>query len=209
MGLAARLLLTREWDALSLRILAEHKNNLRLSDQIPANAVYCLILAEDRRFRDHWGVDVLGLVRAAVHSIAGRGLEGASTIEQQLVRTLTGHTQRTIGRKVREMLLASRIRTILSKYEIATMYLHIAYFGWKMNGYAAACRRHRIPLSGSISMHDAAELISRLKYPEPRVASAPRIHLIRQRSEHILRTISGVRPNPQRTMLSQAIADAE
>jgi hypothetical protein len=192
MGFAAGIILLREWSSLSQRLLAEQKTCGRLSDRDSANAVYCLILAEDRRFENHGGVDIFALTRAILHWVSGRGLEGASTIEQQLVRTLTGQRERTIRRKFKEMLLASRIRTILPKHEIARIYLRIAYFGWNMNGYCAACERLAISTDSPISMRDAAALVSRLKYPEPKMASSRRNHLIRRRSENLLRGIPEV-----------------
>jgi hypothetical protein len=81
------------------------------------------------------------------------------------------------------------------------MYLRFAYFGWNMNGYATACRRLAIPTNSPISIRDAAALVSRLKYPEPKVASAPRNYLIRRRSEYLLHTISG---NGSKTLVTIA-----
>jgi membrane carboxypeptidase/penicillin-binding protein len=209
MGFAAGIILLREWSSLSRRLLAEQKTCERLSDRDSANAVYCLILAEDRRFENHGGVDIVALSRAILHWISGRGLEGASTIEQQLVRTLTGQRERTIRRKFKEMLLASRIRTILPKHEIAKIYLRIAYFGWNMNGYTAACKRLAISTSSPISMRDAVALVSRLKYPEPKMPSALRNQLICRRSEQLLRLIPGVSSDPLASVVSHEIVGVD
>jgi membrane peptidoglycan carboxypeptidase len=157
-----------------------------------------LIQAEDKRFFQHRGIDFRAIAAIPWRLLRNRTLSGASTITQQLVRTLTGDHRRCIGRKFHEMALSVLLETALSKMEIATLYLSIAYFGWKMNGVAQACRRSGIDLKLA-SIHQAAALIARLKYPEPRFASKGRYRCIERRRMWILeRTlVSGKGAYPQ------------
>jgi membrane peptidoglycan carboxypeptidase len=145
-----------------------------------------LIVAEDRRFWNHNGIDLAAICRALYHILAQGHLQGASTIEQQLVRTLTGHRKLSVKRKVREMVLACVIGDFLSKREIAVLYLCCAYYGWRMNSLHQACRRMGFSKK-ALSRRQAAELVARLKYPEPRLASIGRRILIANRAAYILR----------------------
>ena len=191
MRFGGRLLLTQEWNSLSRMIVAERDKFRKSATHVSPVVVKCLVAAEDRRFKEHGGVDVIAFGRAILHAIAGRGLEGGSTIEQQLVRTLTGRRERTLNRKLSEMALASLLSKVVSKPEVAALYLRSAYFGWQMNGYASACKRLGIGSNGTaISMSEAAGLVARLKYPEPRQPAPERTRLIVRRAECILQVIS-------------------
>ncbi len=146
-----------------------------------------LICGEDRRFLYHHGFDPLGILRAAYWTARGR-LQGASTIEQQLARTLTREKQVSIRRKVREILLATCVAFTFSKRVTAVVYLGVAYYGSRMNGLAQASRRMtaRTPGAGPFDKHRAAGLVARLKHPEPG-RSCPRLErAIEARTRHIL-----------------------
>jgi penicillin-binding protein 1A len=112
-------------------------------------------------------------------------LQGASTIEQQLVRTLTCRYERTLHRKFREILLAACVSELLSKPEVLTAYLSVAYFGWGMQGLNRACRVLGFDRN-SISANQAAALIARLKYPQPREWNPPWQRQVRRRAKHVL-----------------------
>lgn len=160
-----------------------------LHGEISHYLVEMLIVGEDRRFWDHAGVDLAAICRAICHIVAHRHLQGASTIEQQLVRTLTGYRKLSLKRKLREMALACVVGGVISKREIAVLYLCCAYYGWRMNSLAEACRRLSISTT-MMSYEQAAELVARLKYPEPHFASAERRALITNRASYILRKIA-------------------
>ena len=151
-----------------------------LSDML----VVALIAAEDHRFFEHCGIDFLGIMRALYRNLCTGGLEGASTIEQQLVRQLTGKFEKTFRRKVSEILLASLVFRVIPKWEIPGVYLSVAYFGWQMNGIRQACVRLGVD-SRNASPRQAAALMARLKYPEPRALTPGRAHLIARRTEYI------------------------
>jgi penicillin-binding protein 1A len=107
--------------------------------QIPETLRKAIVATEDRRFYEHSGVDFFGIVRALVRDAQkGEVREGGSTITQQLARNLFLTQERTIWRKLREMILAARIEQDLSKEEILTLYLNQIYFGSGAYGVADA-----------------------------------------------------------------------
>ncbi|RYD47406.1 MAG: penicillin-binding protein, partial [Sphingomonadales bacterium] len=96
-------------------------------DQIPKVMKDAIVAVEDRRFESHWGVDLWGLGRAVRTGIANRGsgrrLQGASTITQQVARTIFLSNKYDIGRKLREAVLALAMERKFSKEQILELYL--------------------------------------------------------------------------------------
>jgi len=118
----------------------ENRVLVRLEDT-PKDLVDAFIATEDRRFWDHWGMDLAGVGRAVVKNILSfRVREGASTITQQLARNLFLTHEQTFSRKVKEAVLALRIEQSYSKDEILEMYLNQIYFGGGAYGIQAAAR---------------------------------------------------------------------
>jgi penicillin-binding protein 1A len=112
-------------------------------DDIPQHFKDAVIAVEDRRFYSHWGVDGVGLVRAIFANMrAGRIVEGASTITQQLARNLFTMFDVSISRKIKEAILALRIEGAYSKDEILEMYLNQINFGSGAYGVEAAARKY-------------------------------------------------------------------
>jgi membrane peptidoglycan carboxypeptidase len=161
-----------------------------LRGDIPYALVAGLVAVEDRRFYGHGGVDLLSTCRAILRGLAGGSWTGASTIEQQLVRTLTGRYERTLARKWREMLLACLVYRTVEKQDLPGLYLSVAYFGWRMNGLVQACDRLAVDLPRA-SPAQAAAIVARLKYPEPQFLSAERCRQIQTRARQILVHIQG------------------
>jgi membrane peptidoglycan carboxypeptidase len=166
--------------------VAVNNNRKCLDGEISDRLVAVLVAAEDKRFWNHGGVDLAAICRAIHHTAVHHQLQGASTIEQQLVRTLTGYRKLSVRRKVREMVLASVIGNFISKREIAVLYLSCAYYGWRMNSLDQACHRMGFHAK-SVSREESADLVARLKYPEPRYASVTYRALITNRAADILR----------------------
>lgn len=132
-----------------------------------ANTVLLALLAgEDHRSFEHTGIDAKSIGRAIVMYHLGQSIQGASTIEQQLVRTLMQDYRRSFARKIREMIVASSMFPFLEKNLIYAAYLEVAYFGAGMKGYRAACGRLHID-PAKPTLHQAAGLVARLKYPQP------------------------------------------
>lgn len=173
-----------DWKDLEIRI----QNHIEVSacrDQIDPRLIDFLIIAEDRRYGNHVGFDVFAIFRAIWRRVSSSKKEGASTISQQLVRTLTNRRECTIRRKLKEILLAVLVTKFFDPYDVAIVYLNVAYYGGKMNGLEGAC--YKLGLSSSnIPEVEAASLISRLKYPEPLNASSSRRSQISNRSRYII-----------------------
>ena len=144
-----------------------------------------LIVGEDHRFYRHPGVDPVALCRAAWKTFFCGSRQGASTIAMQLVRTITGRCEKTLGRKLTEIFLAVRLSQHVSKERLPILYLWVAYYGWQMNNFRQACSRLEID-PRSVSTFEAAKLIARLKYPEPKNYDAERIKKIRKRALHLM-----------------------
>lgn len=113
---------------------------LRLRD-MPAHLPAAFIAIEDRRFRDHWGVDPIGLARA-VHAnfTHGRVVQGGSTLTQQLAKNLFLTPERSLKRKAQEAMLAFWLEQRFSKDELLEVYLNRVYLGAGTYGVDAAAR---------------------------------------------------------------------
>lgn len=144
-----------------------------------------LIAAEDHRFFNHNGFDIIAIFRVIWKRLALNIIEGGSTIEQQLVRTLTLQFQRSLRRKLNEILLASTITKFIPKEDIPGLYIYLAYYGWRMNGFKQACKRLNF-IPDKIMLINSADLIARLKYPEPQNCPTKRKQQIKNRTKYIL-----------------------
>ena len=108
---------------------------------LPDRLVKAVLSVEDRRFYQHWGVDLRAVGRALrANWRAGEVLQGGSTITQQLAKLLVVGDERSLLRKLREALAALRLEQRLSKSEILTQYLNTVYLGRGAYGMAAAAR---------------------------------------------------------------------
>lgn len=112
------------------------------SDSIPDKFAACIITCEDKRFRRHPGVDPLALGRAMMNNLTGHRRSGASTITMQTIRLSEGLGERSYARKIKEMILATRLELRCSKDEILAMYAANAPFGGNVVGIEAAAWRY-------------------------------------------------------------------
>lgn len=145
-----------------------------------------LVLVEDRRFPHHPGFDPLALCRAAWRTSFGGPRQGGSTIAMQLVRTVLGRREPTLRRKAAEIVLAARLSRHVPVENIPALYLWAAYYGWNMEGFRRACGALAIDPRRSTPAEDA-ELVARLKYPQPRSGDAAQVARIATRVAHIIR----------------------
>src|SRR4029453_2038971 len=105
----------------------------------PDHLIKAVLATEDRRFYDHFGIDVPGTMRAIlINARAGGVVQGGSSISQQLAKNLFLNNERTIERKVKEAFLATWLETRLTKNEILKLYLDRAYMGGGPFGVDAA-----------------------------------------------------------------------
>ncbi|MEN8246484.1 MAG: PBP1A family penicillin-binding protein [Thermodesulfobacteriota bacterium] len=111
-------------------------------DDMPPDLLSAIVTTEDRKFFTHSGIDVKGIMRAAVRDImAGEFIEGASTITQQLAKTLFLTSQKTLFRKFQEAVLAFQIERRYTKNEILELYLNQIYLGSGAYGVSAAASK--------------------------------------------------------------------
>lgn len=125
-----------------------------------------VIAIEDRRFRQHFGVDPVGLARAVVVNLTARGVsQGGSTLTQQLAKNLFLTQERTFGRKVQEVLLALWLEKTYTKDQILELYLNRVYMGAGAYGVDAAARRYFGKSARDVTPMEAAMLAGLLKAP--------------------------------------------
>ena len=145
----------------------EERRRLVDLDDLPPHVVQAFIAAEDKTFFEHSGIDYASIVRAAWTNLRAGGeiRQGASTITQQLVKSLLLSPERTLQRKLREMLLARRIEERFSKQEILHLYLNQIYFGSGAYGVAEAARTYFGKEVGQIDVGEAALIAGLPKAP--------------------------------------------
>ncbi|MFO0119934.1 MAG: transglycosylase domain-containing protein, partial [Cyanobium sp.] len=140
------------------------------SGNMPKLIEKAFVAAEDRRFYQHGGVDTVGIIRAMVRNLRERSVEeGASTITQQLARTVYLDQDRTLWRKIKEAALASKIERQLSKQQILEQYLNFVYLGSSAYGVADAAWVYFSKTPEQLTLEEAA-LIAGLP-PAPSVYS--------------------------------------
>ena len=138
---------------------------VRIKD-LPPYVPRAVVAVEDARFYSHFGIDLIGLARAAAVNIwAGRIRQGGSTISQQLAKNLFFGPERTIKRKVQEMILALWLERRFTKDQILALYLNRVYLGAGNFGIEAAAQSYFGKSARALEMNEAAMLAGLLKAP--------------------------------------------
>jgi 1A family penicillin-binding protein len=136
-----------------------------LSD-IPEHVQKAFVAAEDKRFYQHKGVDEHGLIRAFVGNLGGSGRpQGGSTITQQIVKNLLVGDDLTYERKIREMIVASRVESTLGKDEILELYLNSVYLGRNAWGIEQAAQSYFGKPAKELTLEEGALLAGLTKGP--------------------------------------------
>jgi penicillin-binding protein 1A len=139
--------------------------NVSLKD-LPPYLPKAFIAIEDRRFYSHYGVDPLGILRAAIANVLHRGVsQGGSTLTQQLAKNLFLTQERTLQRKLQEVELALWLERKHSKTEILELYLNRVYFGSGAYGVEAASQRYFGKSARNVTLAEAAMLAGLVKSP--------------------------------------------
>jgi penicillin-binding protein 1A len=139
--------------------------NVSLKD-LPPYLPKAFIAIEDRRFYSHYGVDPIGIARAAVTNVLHRGVsQGGSTLTQQLAKNLFLTQERTLTRKLQEVELALWLERKHSKSEILELYLNRVYFGSGAYGVEAAAQRYFGKPAKNVTIAEAAMLAGLVKSP--------------------------------------------
>jgi penicillin-binding protein 1A len=134
--------------------------------ELPSYVPDAFIAIEDRRFRYHFGIDPIGLIRAATENLnAGHVVQGGSTITQQLAKNLFLESKRTFDRKMQEAVLALYLESHYSKDQILTLYLNRVYFGAGVFGIQAAAERFFGKPAAQLTLPEAAMLAGSVKAP--------------------------------------------
>ena len=151
----------------------EARIEVRLADVSPA-VIAALIAVEDQRFYSHQGFDPVRLAAAAWANLrARRAAQGASTITQQLARQSFLTPDKTLRRKLREIVLANRIERLFTKQEILELYLNKVYFGDGLYGIESAARGYFGRHASDLSLAQAALLAGLVQSPS---AYAPTVN---------------------------------
>ncbi len=135
-------------------------------NQIPKDVINALLATEDHRFYNHWGVDMIRFVKAAMVNTASlSSKEGFSSLTQQLARNLYFDPEKKLSRKIKEILTAIQIEKTYSKNEIIEMYLTHMYFGLDAFGIQSAAKNFFGKDAQELTLAESAYLIGHLQAP--------------------------------------------
>ncbi|WP_323008826.1 penicillin-binding protein 1A [Paracoccus sp. (in: a-proteobacteria)] len=136
-------------------------------DEIPPLVKQAFVSAEDKHFYSHHGFDPMGMGKAALDAISsgGRNLRGASTITQQVMKNFLLSSDRSVERKIKELILATRLESTLSKDQILELYLNEIFLGQNSFGVAAAAQSYFNKPLTELTPHEAATLAAMPKAP--------------------------------------------
>lgn len=173
-------------------LLQVHRDLLAIHQYVPSG-IYpeslstfekMILVLEDRRFFKHAGNDYKSIAREIVKALTFRNHGGASTIDMQLVRTVIRRRERTIRRKMYELMLARIIQFRYSKARILRAYLGCAFFGSKLYGADSVSIKEFGKLSDNLDLDEAAQVASMLVYPRPLEPTAKWRSNVRRRANY-------------------------
>ncbi len=173
------------------RVIDEFARERRLftpAEDIPVMVKQAFISAEDKNFYQHGGYDARGIAAAVVEAVQTRGetVRGASTITQQVMKNFLLSGDRRIERKIKEIILATRIEETLSKEKILELYLNEIFLGQNSYGVTAAAQTYFNKSLRELAPHEAAFLASMPKAPSDYHPVRNRDRLL-QRRDFVLR----------------------
>lgn len=149
-------------------LIAEYGEERRIYtqlEQIPTSVKNAVLAIEDARFYEHKGVDYVGVLRAGLANFSKSKSQGASTITMQVARNVFLSSEKTIKRKVYEMLLAFKMEHTLSKNQILDIYLNQIFLGNRAYGFAAAAEAYFGKPLQDVNLAEAAMLAGLPKAP--------------------------------------------
>ena len=153
-------------DGQVIGVYGEQRREFTKIGDFPKILKDAVIAAEDKRFYDHWGVDVWGVARAVIGNVmAGSVQSGASTITQQVAKNFYLSSERSFTRKFNEALLAYKIEQSLSKDKILELYFNQIYLGQRAYGFASAAQTYFNKNVNDLTLAEAAMLAGLPKAP--------------------------------------------
>ncbi|MFV3127951.1 transglycosylase domain-containing protein [Niveispirillum sp. KHB5.9] len=159
------------------------------ASELPKHFIQALVATEDRRFFRHFGVDPMGILRAAyANHQAGRTVQGGSTLTQQLAKNLFLTPDQNFKRKAQEALLAVQLEATYSKEQILTAYLNRVYLGAGTFGVDAAARTYFNKSARNLTLRESAIIVGLLKAPS-RYAPTASLNRATQRMGVVLRAM--------------------
>ena len=170
-------------------------------DEIPDLVKHAFISAEDKNFYFHHGYDPLGILKAVISAAEGKRLRGASTITQQVMKNFLLDGSRKVERKVKEIILASRVEKAMSKDKILELYLNEIFLGQNSYGVTAAAQTYFNKTLEQLTPAEAAYLAVLPKAPS-------KYHPVRQKKRAIARRNYVLREMAQNGYLDPAVAEA-
>ncbi len=136
------------------------------NEEISFYLINAVIAIEDRRFYRHYGIDPMGILRALIKNLLSADIkEGGSTLTQQVAKLVFLTPEKTLSRKVKELMLSIWLEQKYSKNEILAIYLNRAYFGSGFYGISAASKGYFKKIPKNLSLEEAAILAGLLKAP--------------------------------------------
>lgn len=181
----------KDWKGKSHPLVVGPKNRYWTpSGSIPPEMKWAVILAEDANFYKHDGIDVKAIKNAIKHDLEKKSFaRGASTITQQVAKNLFLSREKTISRKIKEIILAKRIEQELTKGRIIELYLNVVELGPKVYGIGHGSRYYFGKPASQLTPRECAFLAAML--PGPRVAYNPykKLNKVMKRSDTILRLL--------------------
>lgn len=182
----AKVLYKKKYLSLQTKLLLEYTKLEKTNEPTFDLISQLLISGEDHRFLYHFGFDIYAILRAMKNRIFLNRFEGASTIEQQIVRVLTNDYDIKLSRKIQEIFLSTTLASNVPRKYLPALYLNIAYYGTGLHGLKMVLAKYGIQNIKSIPLEIAAEIVSRIKYPEPNQKSIKRTYQIEMRKEHLI-----------------------
>jgi penicillin-binding protein 1A len=152
-------------DGLLIAEFGEERRDHTLIKHVPQRMINAILAIEDRRFFEHPGIDIIGVMRAAFKNISGQGHEGASTITMQVARNFFLSSEKTFKRKINEILLAIKIERSLTKEAILELYINQIYLGQRSFGFSAAADTYFNKRLEALNLAESALLAGLPKAP--------------------------------------------
>ena len=175
-------------DEVLIAEFGEERRDFIAISETPQQMINAILSIEDRRFFEHPGIDIIGITRAALKNISGKSHEGASTITMQVARNFFLTSEKTLKRKINEILLAIKIERTLSKEEILELYVNQIYLGQRSFGFAAAANTYFGKNLDQLNLGETALLAGLPKAPS-RYNPLVRPHLAIKRQQDVLNSM--------------------
>ncbi len=170
-------------------------------DEVPDVIKHAFISAEDKHFYYHKGYDLAGIIKAAIDAARGKRLRGASTITQQVMKNFLLSGDRSAERKIKELILATRLENTLDKEQILELYLNEIFLGQNSYGITAAAETYFGKNLEQVTPGEAAYLASLPKAPS-------KYHPVRQLERAVARRNFVLKEMAENGYITPAVAEA-